>query len=223
MKKTLALLHTTPVTVASMKELAARLAPEVRVVNILDDSLLADAIAAGGVTEAVRGRLESYVEQAVKAGADAVMCCCSSVGEVIDAARARTPVPLLRIDRPMAREAVRLGHRVGVMATVRTTLEPTARLVEAEARAAGKAVELRTVLVEGAFEALQRGDGAEHDRRVVAALERLLQEVDVVVLAQASMARLLAHLTQPPRVPVLSSPASGLGAALEALGQEVGG
>ncbi|MCV4797023.1 Asp/Glu racemase, partial [Escherichia coli] len=76
----------------------------------------------------------------------------------------------------------------------KTTLEPTARLVEAEARAAGKAVELRTVLVEGAFEALQQGEGAEHDRRVVAALEKLLGEVDVVVLAQASMARLLANL-----------------------------
>lgn len=225
MKKTLALLHTTPVTVGSMKELAQKLAPEVRVVNILDDSLLADTIAAGKVTERVRGRLENYIHQAINAGADAIMCCCSSVGEVIDTVQAQTPVPLLRIDRPMAQEAVRLGQKIGVMATVRTTLEPTARLVESEAlisaqaaaRAAGKEVEVKTVLVEGAFEALQRGDGAEHDRRVVAALEKLLAEVDVVVLAQASMARLLSGLAEAPGVPVLSSPTSGLEAALAAL------
>lgn len=217
MKKTLALLHTTPVTVASMKELAAKLAPDVRVVNILDDSLLTDAIAAGGVTEAVKGRLENYIEQAQNTGADAIMCCCSSVGEVVDGARLQTSVPLLRIDRPMAQEAVKLGRKIGVMATVKTTLEPTARLVASEAKAAGKEVEIKTVLVEGAFDALQRGDGAEYDRRVVVALEQLLDEVDVVVLAQASMARLLGNLAETPKVPVLSSPNSGLSAALEAL------
>jgi Asp/Glu/hydantoin racemase len=213
MKPTLALVHTTALTVPAMKDLAARVAPDVRVVNILDDSLLADVIAAGSVTNAVHSRLESYVAQARGLGADAVMTCCSSVGAVFD--RLNAPeLPVLRVDRPMAQRAVQTGQRIGVIATVGTTLEPTAQLIRDTARELGKAVNLETVLVDGAFAALQAGHADEHDALVTRALEALLERVDVVVLAQASMARLVAGLNSPPPVPVLSSPESGLEAAL---------
>ena len=67
----------------------------------------------------------------------------------------------------------------------------TANLIRRQARDAGRAVEVEAILVEGAFAALQAGRAAEHDERVLAALEDLLRRSDVVVLAQASMARLL--------------------------------
>ena len=92
-------------------------------------------------------------------------------------------------------------------------VEPTANLIRRQARDAGRAVEVEAVLVEGAFAALQAGHAAEHDERVLAALEDLLRRSDVVVLAQASMARLLGSLSEPPRVPILTSPLSGLRAA----------
>lgn len=221
MSRTLALLHTTPVTIPAMKELTEKHLPGVRVINLLDDSLLQDVIAAGGVTPAVEGRIRAYIDQAVAAGADLLLCCCSSVGEVLEAARERVPIPLLRIDEPMAEEAARTGSRIGVIATVGTTLEPTARLIRRKAVELGKRVSVETVLVEGAFEALAAGKGEEHDRLVLAALEGLIDRSDVVVLAQGSMARLLASLATPPRVPVLTSPVSGLraaGALLQAQG-----
>ena len=213
MARTLALLHTTAVTVPAMKELAAEHLPGVRVINLLDDSLLQDVIAAGGVTPAVEERLRAYLDQAAAAGADGVLCCCSSVGEAAERLGADAPIPVWRIDAPMSAEAVRQGARVGVIATVRTTLEPTANLIRRQARDAGRAVEVEAVLVEGAFAALQAGRAAEHDERVLAALEDLLRRSDVVVLAQASMARLLGSLSAPPRVPILTSPLSGLRAA----------
>ncbi|WP_374713212.1 aspartate/glutamate racemase family protein [Symbiobacterium terraclitae] len=213
MSKTLALLHTTPVTVGAMSELAARELPGVRVINLLDDSLLKDVIAAGGVTAAVEARMRAYFEQARVAGADAVLCCCSSVGDVVDRARAEAPIPLLRIDEPMAVEAVQSGRRIGVIATVRTTLEPTVGLIRRKAQELGRAVDVEPVLVQGAFDALSAGDGAAHDRLVKEALIALLKRSDVVVLAQASIARVLAALEQPPAIPVLTSPLSGLKAA----------
>jgi Asp/Glu/hydantoin racemase len=213
MPKTLALLHTTPVTVQSMKDLAAQHLPGVRVINLLDDSLLQDVIAAGGVTPEVEARMQAYVKQAEVAGADAVLCCCSSVGEVVERARAGANMPLLRIDEPMAVEAVTTGKRIGVIATVKTTLEPTVGLIRRKAVELGKDVNVEPVLVEGAFAALSAGRGEEHDRLVKAALEGLLERSDVVVLAQASIARVLAALPQPPKVPVLTSPLSGLKAA----------
>jgi aspartate/glutamate racemase len=200
-----------------MKDLAARELPGVRVINILDDSLLADVIAAGSVTDAVRSRLRAYVRQAIDAGAEAVMSCCSSIGEAVEEIAAGSPVPVLRVDAPMAEEAVRRGTRIGVIATVRTTLEPTANLVRRTGQRLGRDVQVEAVLVEGAYDALTAGDGAEHDRLVQAALRDLIARSDVVVLAQASMARILAALPQPPPIPVLSSPLTGLKAAGQAV------
>jgi hypothetical protein len=72
---------------------------------------------------------------------------------------------------------------------------------------AGKKIELTSKLVEGAFEALMAGDGATHNAKVAAALKELSQSVDVIVLAQASMARVVDSLTPTDkRVPILASP-----------------
>jgi aspartate/glutamate racemase len=213
---TLALIHTTPVNLPSFRDLAAEHLAGVRVINILDDSLLVDVMAAGGVTEPVRQRLRAYVDQALVAGAQAVMSCCSSIGDAVEEIAARSDVPVLRIDTPMAEEAVRLvraGHVIGVLATVQTTLDPTANLIRHVAQREGKPAQVDAVLVEGAYEALRAGNGDEHDRRVGTALKELLSRADVIVLAQASMARLLAALPTPPAVPILTSPVSGLKAA----------
>ncbi|HEX2863332.1 MAG TPA: aspartate/glutamate racemase family protein [Deinococcales bacterium] len=217
MSRTLALLHTTPVTVGSMTELAGRLGPDTRVINFLDDSLLADAIRAGQVTDAIRERLAGLVGLAETAGADAVLCCCSSVGEAAEAAAKGAKVPVLRIDAPMAETAATTAHRVGVLATVGTTLEPTAALIRRFADMHGREVDVEPVLVPGAYDALKAGRPEEHDRLVTAALQELLGRVDAVVLAQASMARLVANLKEAPAVPVYSSPESGLRAALQRL------
>jgi Asp/Glu/hydantoin racemase len=217
MTKTLALLHTTLLTVAALKDLAAKELPGVRVINLLDDSLLADVIAAGGVTPAVEARMKAYVEQAAVAGAQGLLSCCSSVGEALERIAPTATIPLFRIDGPMAAEAVRIGNRIGVIATVGTTLEPTANLIRSKAAEAAKAVAVESLLVSGAFAALQAGRSEEHDRLVLAALEGLLSRSDVVVLAQASMARLLGSLSDTPRVPILTSPVAGIQAAGAAL------
>jgi aspartate/glutamate racemase len=196
-----------------MKELAARELPGVRVISLMDDSLLPDVMAAGGVTDAVRQRLRAYVEQAIGAGAQAVMSCCSSIGDAVEEIAAEASVPVLRIDAPMAEEAVRQGERIGVLATVGTTLEPTANLIRRTAARLGRQAKVEAVLVEGAYADLQAGHGEEHDRKVLRALRDLIARSDVVVLAQASMARLVAALESPPPVPILSSPLSGLRAA----------
>lgn len=213
MPKTLALLHTTPVTVATMPQLAAELLPGVRVINLLDDSLLQDVTAAGAVTPAVTCRILAYVDQMAAAGADALLCCCSSVGEVAELARERSSIPVLRIDEPMAMQAVETGQRIGVIATVGTTLAPTVRLIARKATEQGRTAAVEPLVVEGAYAALLSGDGAAHDRLVREALTGLLARSDVVVLAQASIARVLAALPEPPAVPVLTSPRSGLAAA----------
>lgn len=216
MSPTLALLHTTSATVPLMRELAPRALPGVRVVNILDDSLLADVMEAGQVTPPVEERLRAYVEQAHVLGATALLCCCSSIGEAIEAIAPTAPLPVWRIDEAMAEEAVARGPRVAVLATVEATMTPTVRLIERTAHAAGRQVSVTPTLIEGAFAALAAGDAADHDARVTRALEELTRTCDAVVLAQASTARVAAALPAYP-LPILTSPVPGLRRARERL------
>lgn len=218
--KTVAVVHTGPATVQPIKQQFQELLPDVRVINIVDDSLLNDVISAGHLTEAVSGRLLTYMQEGQKMGAIAILNACSSVGEAATAARAGLSIPVVKIDETMAERAVALGPRIGVVATVRTTLEPTVRLIRAKAAIAGKQIEVSEGLADGAFQALLEGKTEEHDEVVRRAILSLVDRVDVIVLAQASMARLTTSLGDL-KVPVLSSPRSGVEAVrdlLETLG-----
>lgn len=218
MAKQLAFVHTVPGLVPTFADLARERLPGWETFNIVDESLLRNTIRSGRLTEATMRRVAGHVWSAVDAGADAVLVTCSSIGPAVDATRPLCPVPLFRIDEAMADRAVATGARIGVLATLSSTLEPTRDLVARRAALAGRDVEIRDDVCQGAFEALQRGDRDAHDAAVGAALVRILPSVDVVVLAQASMARAVEAL--PPgtvTVPVLTSP----GSAMERLATEL--
>lgn len=209
-QKLVVAVHTGPVTVTTLSALAAELIPDVRLVNLVDDSLLKDTIAAGAVTPAVTRRLAQYMTIGQEMGADMILNCCSSVGEAADIAASLLDVPVLKIDLAMAEEAVRRATRIGVVATVQTTLEPTARLIERTAQAASKSVQVTRQLCVGAFDALLAGDPARHDSIVSHELVALAGNVDLIVLAQVSMARVADGLGDQVACPVLSSPRLGM-------------
>lgn len=206
----LALIHTVPALPARLEPLAAQALPGWSFTHSVDESLLAETIREGRLTEATRARLAAGVREAA-AGADAVLVTCSTLGEAVDALRPSTPVPLFRIDRGMVEEAVRRARRIGVLATLSTTLEPTGRLIDATAAATGREITMVARLCEGAFAALAAGDRDGHDRLVREAFEEVAPQVDVVVLAQASMADALPASVRAAGA-VLTSPELGIAA-----------
>ncbi len=187
---------------------------DVRAINIMDDSLLAESLEHGGPTDAVIERMGLYVQAAVLAGADVIMSSCTTMGTAIERARTSCPVPLFNIDEPMGRAAVALGKRIGILATVPTSAPATRRLLEREAQAQGRSIEIETVIDQPAFAALLADDRAEHDRRVHAEMDRLAERVDVIVLGQISLAQ-IQH--RPAGVPVLQVGHSGFEHARELL------
>jgi Asp/Glu/hydantoin racemase len=216
MTKTLAFLHTSPVLVPVFTTLAAELLTGVRTFHMVDESLIKNTIAAGSLTKETARRVFRHIESAESAGADAVLVTCSSIGAAVPLSRPFLDVPVLRIDEPMAEAAVSKGRRIGVAATLNTTLEPTLELLRLTAERMKQPAEMVACLCEGAFEAVVRGDTEHHDALVRSAIEKLVKEVDVVVLAQASMARVVAAMPQQP-VPVLSSPRLAMERAREVL------
>jgi Asp/Glu/hydantoin racemase len=205
------LIHTAPLMVQLFTPLCRDRLPDVKVTQIINETMIRDTIEAGHVRQPTIDALHTFAEACFRLGTELVMVTCSSIGPAVDLIQSRFQKPVLRIDEPMAEAAVARGRRIGVAATLRTTLEPTSELLRRKAQEAGKDVELVECLCDGAFEAVMTGDTQTHDALVSKAMINKLGEVDVIVLAQASMARVVEGL---PRgaltAPVLSSPGLAL-------------
>ena len=209
MAKTLALLHTSATLVPVFQALTDQYlsGKGLKIFNISDDSLIKNTIERGALTPDTSRRVINYIAGAEEAGADFILVTCSSIGPAVEMAAQLTSVPVLRVDQPMADLAVQMGQRIGVVATLPTTLGPTSDLVRRRAIAASKEIDLVSRLCEGAFEALMSGRPEEHDAKVAAVLKALGQEVDVILLAQASMARVVGQLPEADKkVPIITSP-----------------
>lgn len=189
--------------------------PGFRVFNIMDDSLLCESLACGEAPPAVIKRLQFYVLAAESMGADVAMITCTTVGEASRIARQYASIPVFNIDEPMAREAVRLGTRIGIVATVPTSPAATLRQLRYAAAEAGVTIEPKIAVSEKAFAHLQKGEMQTHDELVHQEMDRLAKEVDVLVLGQISLAQ-IRHET---RVPVLQVGHSGFAEAKRLLEQ----
>lgn len=208
--KTVAAIHTAAPMVETTRQLFAEYLPEVRLINIADDSLIQDVISDGQVTPQTARRLTSYYFAAVDAGADLIFNTCSSVGDIADLAADLVPVPIVKIDAAMAAQAVDQAARIGVLATLPTTLGPTLRLLRGKADAIDKTVTLIEGLAQGAFDAVLAGDRTLHDALILKAALQVARQVDLLVLAQGSMARMEHTLQGEIGKPVLTSPVLGV-------------
>lgn len=206
MARTVAVIHTSPATVDVFSKLIAARLPEVRVFNLLDDSVLPQLRDNGADIAAVLPRWRAYARIARDQGADLILNACSSIGELCAPVERELGIRIVRVDGAMAEKAVAQGKRVAVVATLASTLGPTTRLLAETARAQSREVEVLPMLVEGAYAALMAGDRDKHDDLVAATLARAATEADRVVLAQASMARVLPRLAPDQQARCLVSP-----------------
>ena len=206
-KKTLVLIHTLPPLIEVFDRLTAQILPGVQVKHILDEPLLEAIRRRGRVAEEDAERLFSHARQAEQIRAQAVLVTCSTTSPLVDQIQARLAIPIFKIDQAMLEQAVQLGPHIGVIATNRTTLAPTRQMLLAQAAKSGKHIEYEEHYVEGALDALLKGQAELHDRLVQQAIAQVRLTLDVVVLAQASMARVLENGAIPAEgAPVLSSP-----------------
>lgn len=201
----LALLHTVPALVERFRGLLQAELAGVDTFHMVDESLLQDLMR-HGPSPGITRRIVALAGLAADAGADLIVFTCSSTSPSIDVARQCIAVPILKIDDPMAKRAVELGSRIGVLCTTNSTLQPSADLVRSHAQRLGRDVEVTAALVDGAYAALQAGDRERHDALVSAKAGEFAGACDVIVLAQASMAHLEAPLSKRVSCPVLSSP-----------------
>jgi Asp/Glu/hydantoin racemase len=224
MKATVGMLHTSFVFVTvepMIRDLFRELLPDVKVVDFVDGDLLTTVQREGTISANSVRRMCHLAEAAEDAGVDLIFSACSSLGPAIDVARRLVRVPIVKIDEAMAREAVDRAERIGVLATVPSTLEPTTDLIQALADQARIQVSITSRLCEGAFAILMVGERERHDAMVSEGARALAAEVDLIVLAQASMAPLAARLANETGMEVLASPRMGIQEVARVLAERV--
>lgn len=184
MSKSIAIVETSAVSFAELKELCREIIPNVKVTQIIDESLIQEVNQNGGPTPFVKRRMFEYFRNAQELGVDLIVNQCSSVGEAADQIAPFLNVPILKIDEAMAEKAVQMGRKIAVVATVESTTGPSVRLIEKKAKELGKEVEVDLHLVEGAMMVLiEKNDAETHNRMVLGEVEKAAKENDVVVLA----------------------------------------
>lgn len=192
--------------IQTMKNELAQELPGYRIVNIADDSLIKEVMECNGVTDKVKKRMVHYFQAALQWNPKVIISACSSVGEVAEDVDKMLGVPVIRIDRAMIKEALKQGNRIGVLASLATTMAPTVSYVHRLGAYMGKDIQVIGKVAEGAYEANSQGQPEIHDSLIKKAAEAISDQVDVLILAQGSMAKMEGVLREVTGLPVYSSP-----------------
>ena len=204
--KKLGIIHAAAITLPAVQKYITEIIPEVEVVHWLDDTIQNTNFACEPGTIPPRNYAK-FVQAALaqeEYGVNLILLVCSTFNRAVEYARPMLETPLLQIDRPMMDLAVQAGSRIGLLATVPTTVPASERLLRLAAQEAGRPVEVTTRLCSEAFQVLKAGNPDKHNEMLLEEIDRLSGEVDAIVLAQLSMTALEPHLTET-RVPVYNS------------------
>jgi Asp/Glu/hydantoin racemase len=185
----LGIIHAALITTRAVQKFLDEVIPEVEVVHWVDDTIQNTNFACEpGIIP--KENYAKFVQAALSQqeyGVDLILLACSTFNRAVELARPMITTPMVQIDRPMMDLAVRDGSRVGLLATVPTTVPSSERLLRLAAQEAGKAIEVKTRLCSEAFRVLKAGDPDRHNEMLLEEIGRLSKEVDAIVMAQVSM------------------------------------
>ena len=204
---TIYFLHTAQSHIDTFQPLLEAVDKQIKYEHIVVESLLAKARQRENLP-AVQQKIKSIITEILTNEEDVLLCTCSTIGplaEQIDQSR------ILRVDRPMMEEAVQIGGKIKILATLESTIASTMALFNEVA--AGYDVDVEMVVIPSAWSCFEAGDLAGYFKVIAREIESYAEEANVIILAQASMVGALDLIDV--TCPVLSSPQLGVQAIVE--------
>jgi aspartate/glutamate racemase len=202
----LGIIHAALISTRAVQKFIDEIIPEVEIVHWVDDTIHNSNFACEPGT-IPKKNYAKFVQGALSQqeyGVDLILLACSTFNRAVEYAQPMIDTPMLQIDRPMMDLAVQQGRRIGLLATLSTTVPSSERLLRLAARDAGKEIEVTTRLCSEAFQLLKAGNPERHNEMLLAEIEKLAQDVDAIAMAQVSMSVLEPRLSNT-KVPVYSS------------------
>ncbi|MGI9537059.1 MAG: aspartate/glutamate racemase family protein [Desulfocapsaceae bacterium] len=198
-------IHTTRLVIEPVHQSIAATGQDLQINHVLDEGILRRLATLGRITPEIIDWLTQMVASTQDIGAELAVVSCSSLSPCVNEVRERLQIPVLKVDEPMMDYAVQHADRIGLVMTNPTTEAPSQQLFAEVTRKSGRRATLLTELCPGAFAKLSGGDIEGHDAEVAEVIERLIDKVDLIMLAQISIARVRTHLDKDSAARVLSS------------------
>lgn len=193
--------------------------PEAEIVDLLDSSLSIDRAKDHDLTPRMFERFMELGGYAHRIGADGILVTCSAFGPAIERMDRELPIPVLKPNDAMFAAALSRGTRIGMLATFAPSVLTMTNEFDEFVRASCSSATLRTIVVEGAMDALRKGDAETHNQ-LVAARAPELADCDAIMLAHFSTSRAYERTCAAVRTPVLTSPDSAVDQIRERVGAQ---
>lgn len=205
-EKRIALISTTRFVIDPVQAVVEKkCSDKTRFLHILDEGILLAKAEQGEITPGIIDWLGILIKRAEASGCARAVVTCSSLSPAVPAAAEEANIPVYRIDYPLYYYGLKGAENAAVVMTNPTTREPSQLIIDEVREKLGIATQPKMVLLEKAFERLNSGDPAGHDREVIEAVSALAEEHDRILLAQISIARVRKELSQSLRPRVSSS------------------
>jgi len=199
-------IHTTRVVIEPIHNVVTSKLPNIDLVHFLDESILITLKQYKGINDEIITRVREMAKSAERAQCNTIVVTCSSISPCVGKMRKIVSIPIIKIDEPMIKWAVTNFNKIGIVMTNPTTLIPSIELVEEVSTQLGKSIKIKNRICKNAFKKLKNGDIEGHDKEVIRAVEKLLNEdAEVVLLAQVSISRVLRKINIGTRKRVFSS------------------
>jgi len=206
---TVGVIHATIGAAQPLVDAFRDIAPEVKVLNFVNDDLLNRANRMNGADKVGLRNFTQNVFQAADAGVDGIIIGCTVYTPYVSLMQQFLDIPIIAVDSPMIQYAIANGKKIGIIATTASTGPATAKKLQAEAKIQGKEITMDCEIVTDGMIALKSGDIEKHNAIVKAAGERLVKKgCDVILLTQITMACALKEMQDLDAI-VLSSPEEG--------------
>jgi Asp/Glu/hydantoin racemase len=207
MTKSIVLLHSLASVIPIAKLAFQEEAADFEIMNMVDETVWYELQRSGTIGTHVMGRVCLYATLAEQSNASGMLTTCSSLSPCFDVAQQCVNIPLIRLDSPVIKKAIEIGKRIGLVATAETTVQPYINLVKHMAQQSHKMINPVSIFCEGALGALKEDNVKKHDEIVMTTINNKLktQPIDVIVLCQASLHRMVGQLTRIMEIPILSA------------------
>jgi Asp/Glu/hydantoin racemase len=219
MRRPLVLLHSLSSIIETANEVVRKFDSSVEIIHLLDETIWHELRETGELHPGIKRRVCFYAFIAQEADAGALLTTCSSLSPCFDIAQRLVDVPLIRLDLPVIERAIDIGSNVGLVATAQSTIQPYIDLVGKVAEEKGvKAIPI-DLFCANALDALKNNEIEKHDKIVIDTIKKGIAHagMDVIVLCQASLHRVLPQLEGSIDLPLLSALPLAVESALDRL------
>ncbi len=214
------IIHATCNAVPPLNDAFKEIAPDVIVLNFVDEHLQYYANQIKGIDDKIHRDFVNMAITAQEAEVDAIIVACTVLTPIVDVVKPFVTVPVIAVDFPMLTTAVENYKKIGVVATNAPSGPATKAQLENIAKELGKDIEIDVEIDTQAMTELKAGNAEEHNRlNSLAAKELKKRGCEVIILAQITQASAEKEAKKL-GLPVLTSPKEAVKAVVHIIGEK---